>query len=207
MIALVEPCEKYLHSYQEAFDEYKQNDVQTYAFDDANAYNIFEKYDNYVPYELLRKAYAEDKLRADEPEEQIEASVEFLKWFTQDERNIQFSLDSGYMPVTKEANNLETIEKDTSLNETDRTFSIVKAAIDTVNHNTLYTTKAFENGKNARSILEYSMSDKAAEDRKTVVENLQKGQTLEQASAEFTGDECFEKWYQETKEALEKLIK
>ena len=143
----------------------------------------------------------------DEPEEQIEASVEFLKWFTQDERNIQFSLDSGYMPVTKEANNLETIEKDTSLNETDRTFSIVKAAIDTVNHNTLYTTKAFENGKNARSILEYSMSDKAAEDRKTVVENLQKGQTLEQASAEFTGDECFEKWYQETKEALEKLIK
>ena len=101
----------------------------------------------------------------------------------------------------------ETIEKNTSLNETDRTFSIVKAAIDTVNHNTLYTTKAFENGKNARSILEYSMSDKAAEDRKTVVENLQKGQTLEQASAEFTGDECFEKWYQETKEALEKLIK
>ena len=96
---------------------------------------------------------------------------------------------------------------DGSLNETDRTFSIVKAAIDTVNHNTLYTTKAFENGKNARSILEYSMSDKAAEDRKTVVENLQKGQTLEQASAEFTGDECFEKWYQETKEALEKLIK
>ena len=143
----------------------------------------------------------------DEPEEQIEASVEFLKWFTQDERNIQFSLDSGYMPVTKEANNLETIEKNTSLNETDRTFSVVKAAIDTVNHNTLYTTKAFENGKNARSILEYSMSDKAAEDRKTVVENLQKGQTLEQASAEFTGDECFEKWYQETKEALEKLIK
>lgn len=143
----------------------------------------------------------------DEPEEQIEASVEFLKWFTQDERNIQFSLDSGYMPVTKEANNLETIEKDTSLNETDRTFSIVKAAIDTVNHNTLYTTKAFENGKNARSILEYSMSDKAAEDRKTVVENLQKGQTLEQASAEFTGDEYFEKWYQETKEALEKIIK
>lgn len=98
----------------------------------------------------------------DEPEEQIEASVEFLKWFTQDERNIQFSLDSGYMPVTKEANNLETIEKSTSLKENDRTFSVVKAAIDTVNDNTLYTTKAFENGKNARSILEYSMSDKAS---------------------------------------------
>ena len=32
---------------------------------------VFEKYDNYVPYELLRKAYAADKLRADEAEEQI----------------------------------------------------------------------------------------------------------------------------------------
>ena len=47
MIALVEPCEKYLQSYIEAYDEYKLNDVQTYAFDDARAYNIFEKYDNY----------------------------------------------------------------------------------------------------------------------------------------------------------------
>lgn len=33
--ALVEPCEKYLQSYIEAYDEYKLNDVQTYAFDDA----------------------------------------------------------------------------------------------------------------------------------------------------------------------------
>ena len=47
MITLVEPCEKYLQSYIEAYDEYKLNDVQTYAFDDARAYNIFEKYDNY----------------------------------------------------------------------------------------------------------------------------------------------------------------
>lgn len=39
----VEPCEKYLQSYIEAYDEYKLNDVQTYAFDDARAYNIFEK--------------------------------------------------------------------------------------------------------------------------------------------------------------------
>ena len=50
MITLVVPCEKYLQSYQsyiEAYDEYKKNDVQTYAFDDARAYNIFEKYENY----------------------------------------------------------------------------------------------------------------------------------------------------------------
>lgn len=42
MIALVEPCEKYLQSYIEAYDEYKQNGVQTYSFDDARDCNIFE---------------------------------------------------------------------------------------------------------------------------------------------------------------------
>ena len=47
MITLVEPCERYLQSYMEAHDEYEMHGVGTYAFDDARAYNIFEKYDNY----------------------------------------------------------------------------------------------------------------------------------------------------------------
>ena len=34
---------------------------------------VFEKYDNLIPHELLRRAYAADKLRADEAEEQIKA--------------------------------------------------------------------------------------------------------------------------------------
>ena len=32
---------------------------------------IFEKYDPYIPQSLLRRAYATDKLRADEPEDKI----------------------------------------------------------------------------------------------------------------------------------------
>lgn len=140
-------------------------------------------------------------------EAQVEASVEFLKWFTEDERNIRFSLDSGYMPVTKTANNLEMIEQSTQLKDGDSTFLIVKAALDTVNNNTLYTTKAFKNGTSVRNVLEYSMSDKAKEDRMTVEKRLQAGEDLETATAEFTGDECFEQWYQETKTALENLVK
>jgi ATP-dependent Lhr-like helicase len=37
---------------------------------------VFEKYDNYIPHDLLRKAYAADKLRADEAEETIRAIFE-----------------------------------------------------------------------------------------------------------------------------------
>ncbi|WP_102399855.1 hypothetical protein [Haloimpatiens massiliensis] len=47
MIILTEPNEKYLKSYIEAYDEYEDNHVTTYAFDDARSYDIFVKYDNY----------------------------------------------------------------------------------------------------------------------------------------------------------------
>lgn len=47
MIRLVEPCEKYLKSYIDAYDEYFTHGVTTYFFDDARTYDIFEKYDNY----------------------------------------------------------------------------------------------------------------------------------------------------------------
>ena len=39
-------------------------------------------------------------------EAKVRASVEFLKWFTLPENNISFSVGSGYMPVTKAANNM-----------------------------------------------------------------------------------------------------
>ncbi|MFR8331666.1 MAG: extracellular solute-binding protein [Oscillospiraceae bacterium] len=38
------------------------------------------------------------------------ASVEFLKWFTQADRNLSFSVSSGYLPVKKEANTMEKLE-------------------------------------------------------------------------------------------------
>ena len=42
-------------------------------------------------------------------EGEIKASVEFLKWFTQPENNIAFSVGSGYLPVTQDANDMDAI--------------------------------------------------------------------------------------------------
>ena len=44
-------------------------------------------------------------------DEEISASVEFLKWFTDQEHNLAFSIASGYLPVTKEATDMKQIEK------------------------------------------------------------------------------------------------
>lgn len=47
MICLVEPGEKYLRSYMEAYEEYEACGVSTYGMTDARSCDIFEKYDNY----------------------------------------------------------------------------------------------------------------------------------------------------------------
>ncbi len=130
-------------------------------------------------------------------EAEVYASVEFLKWFTADEQNILFSVQSGYLPVTRTANDKDAILGSGAQisQKMERTLPV---AVDTVNRNQTYTTKAFEEGTKARNVLEYAMSDLAAQDRAVVVERLAAGQSLEEASAEFCTDAHFDAWYEET---------
>ena len=75
---------------------------------------------------------------------------------------------------------------------------VLQVAVDMVNNNQTYTTKAFEGGTQARNVLEYAMSDLAAQDRAVVAERLSAGQSLEEAAAEFCTDAYFDAWYEET---------
>ena len=52
-------------------DQVERDGISCESLVEGGEIPVFEKYDNYVPHELLRKAYAADKLRADEAEEQI----------------------------------------------------------------------------------------------------------------------------------------
>lgn len=81
--------------------------------------------------------------------------------------------------------------------------SILTVAVDSVNSNQMYTTKAFDRGNDARQILSYGLSDLAAADRQTVEERLSGGQSLEDAAAEFLSDDYFEAWYQDTLKQLQ----
>ena len=78
------------------------------------------------------------------------ASVEFLKWFTDKDRNIKFSLESGYMPVKKEANNIKVIEEYLANNKgtkvLDKLRSSLSILVEQLETYELYTNKAFENG-------------------------------------------------------------
>ena len=130
-------------------------------------------------------------------EAEIKASVTFLKYFTAPENNIQFSIGSGYLPVTREANKEEMLA-DSEVAMTPEVKSVLQMAVKTVNENKLYTTRAFEGSKNARKVLEYAMSDLAVADRDTVEQRIAAGQSAEQAEEEFLTDAYFDRWYRDT---------
>ena len=62
----------------------------------------------------------------------------------------------------------------------------------------LRLSDSFEGGQDARSVLEYSMSDLADADRKAVQERIDAGQTMEAATEEFLTGEYFDRWYEDT---------
>ena len=129
-------------------------------------------------------------------EEEVKASVEFLKWFVRAENNIAFSVGSGYLPVTRKANDMQEILA-SGLTLDDNMQQTLAVAVDTVNGNRLYTPHAFAGGNSARKVLEYGLSDLAAADRETVVQRIAEGQSAAEAEAEFLTDEYFEAWYQD----------
>ena len=136
-------------------------------------------------------------------EEEIKASVEFLKWFTEADRNLEFAALSGYLPVKKSVEKLA--DKNLS-DSTDMTKQIIQTGLDEVQSNTLYTMPPFENATDLRSVLEYSMSDQAVADRAAVKASMEAGTGFEEAAAPYLTDEYFQVWYNQTKAKLEEKI-
>lgn len=141
-------------------------------------------------------------------EQKIYASIEFLKWFTEKERNLEFTINSGYLPVTYEANDMKLAKK--AIKPSDQSEKIQKLTeigMETINNNKLYTPKVFDKANDARKILDLSMSDKAKNDRKKIQEKLEAGIPLNEALEEYVDNANFEVWYQETKNELEQCVK
>lgn len=133
-------------------------------------------------------------------EAEVWASITFLKWFTQMDQNLRFSVNSGYMPVGVEAIKPENVEK--YLDEhpsSDIVRDALRVSLDENSRYVMYTPPAFAGGTQARSILESTMQELAAGDRAAV----EAGTPVE----EFLTDEHFEEWYQDTLSKLKECCK
>lgn len=137
------------------------------------------------------------------------AAVEFLKWFTEADNNLQFGCVSGYLPVLKEANNAERLDQVIETNQLEvapKTYDCLTTIFEKMDNMTLYTNKSFSNGSAARKVLEYHLADKITEDRAAVTAALAQGKSLEEACAPYITEEAFEAWYQSFCDALNQAV-
>lgn len=137
------------------------------------------------------------------------ASVLFLKWFTEKERNIKFSCLSGYMPVQKSALNYESFQmvaKENELSVDPITDETLHVAFEMIQNTKLYTNKAFLGGVDARKVLEYHLQEKADADLEIIQTKMAEGMTRMEAVSLFDTEENFEIWYSDFRKALEEAI-
>ena len=126
------------------------------------------------------------------------ASCEFLKWFTQKENNLRFVCESAYLPVRKDANSMEALDaviKENELKVNDKAYQCLRSILNDYESIRFYTPNCFANGYATRKILDYDLSDKAAQDRELVDEKVAGGMSRAEAAAGFTSDAAFEEWY------------
>ena len=137
------------------------------------------------------------------------AAVEFLKWFTQAEHNLRFGCVAGYLPVLKEANNIQNLDQvisDQELLVSPKTYDCLSSVFTGMERMTLYTNKSFQNGSAARKVLEYHLAERASEDRIAVAEAVAQGSSLEKAEAKYVSEAAFEQWYEAFCAALDAAV-
>lgn len=138
------------------------------------------------------------------------ASCVFLKWFTQKEKNLQFVCESAYMPVLKSANSVKALDEviaKKSLKINNKTYDCLKSVMSDFDNTKYYTTKNFESGSDARTVLETSLSDKAKKDRKEIEKELSKGKNREGVIKRYSSEKAFDKWYMKFCKALNESVK
>lgn len=130
------------------------------------------------------------------------AAVEFLKWFTEPERNMSFLLETGYMPVKKLAYEKEfinaQIEGYTEGELTDVIKDSIQVAYSQMESHDYYISKPYYGGVEVRKVLENSMSaqvmldlellNNAGENREAKLTELLSDQHFDDWSAQFTKD-------------------
>lgn len=138
-----------------------------------------------------------------------EASVAFLKWFTDVSQNLKFCGNSGYMPVKKAANSTELLNKmlDQSKDKPNiAAQQTLQVAFKMTNEMPLYTNKAFEKGRDARKVLTDHLSGQMHADLDKVAQAMASGASRAEAIAPYVTDEAFEAWFASFNKALEQAV-
>lgn len=137
------------------------------------------------------------------------ASVEFLKWFTSENTNVEFSIESHYLPVKKSSNKINEVNSILN-NEKENSGGnnkLLLVALETVNNYKLYSTKSFKGSIHARNILEKELIKKAKEDTRRINLLMENGLSRNDAILKVNFRDNFNKWYEDFVNKLNDSIK
>ncbi|MCM1525254.1 MAG: extracellular solute-binding protein, partial [Ruminococcus sp.] len=162
-----------------------------YTYPIENAVLPVPNFENTDPY-IVQQGAGMSVIKSDERKEY--ASALFLKWFTEEERNIEFSVNSGYLPVKKAANDFSKISS-VSNDMNDTLTRSLETAIGQINSYNLYAAKPFSNSTETRDFLGDYIQDTASQAHEEAFDRINAGEDRAAVMDEYTGDKAFEEWY------------
>lgn len=128
------------------------------------------------------------------------ASVLFLKWFTQSEQNLRFSISSGYLPVSLEAVKPDVMSAYLNEHSTNSVINdTIMTALSQFEKYIMYTPTGFSGGTQARAVLAHTMPELAVADRAAIEAGA--------APDEYLSEENFDMWYTDTLSKLREYCK
>lgn len=135
------------------------------------------------------------------------ACTVFLKWLTEAERNIEFSVNSGYLPVKKTANDFNVISESGSLaGSNDIMFNTLKTAIDEINSYTLYTSPPYDESADVRNYFGDIFEDTAKAAYAAAWAEIGEGADRETILGQYTNDAAFEKGFTAFEKGFQEIL-
>ena len=145
-------------------------------------------FENTAPYAVLQGA-GMAVTKSTEAEEY--ASVLFLKWFTQSEQNLRFSVSSGYMPVSLDAVKTDVISAYLVENSSNAVIQdTIMTSLSQMEKYIMYVPTGFAGGSEAKDVLDRTMPALAAKDRAAIEDGA--------LPDEYLSDTYFNEWYADT---------
>lgn len=135
------------------------------------------------------------------------AAAEFLKWLTDKEQNMEFSIQANYMPVTKQALTREALEDYYQRNDVDESIKqSLEIGSSLIEEDRLWAGKPSEYYGEVRYYLADALKIRAEEDRNMVLQYISLGMSREEAVKEFTTDEYFDLWFETLVEGIDEIL-
>ena len=138
------------------------------------------------------------------------ASAVFLKWLTQEEQNLDFAVNSGYLPVENSSLNqgyAKAMEAYSGSPEYNSTVSqSAEATMQMLSEYRFYSNPPFEGSYEMRQFYGEYMEASVDNARLEAEDKMKAGMTKEEAQAQVTDEAHFQEWYEGWQDNAAKLL-